>query len=226
MKRFLSLCLAVLLMALTGVVAFAADTKLVFESSYNADIDKVIVEVYVENPGEMISADLRLGFDESVYEYVKSASNSSISDMMAIAGLSVTSSGLASVSAIFTEKCEDSYLTDGRLRLATFTFQPLTEDYDINDFCLWAYSLKVGDTDISKSVSAAGNSSLKNGKTDAVTVADSDNTSSSENSVNGKWYVYVIAVVAGVAIVAGVAVIAVKGGEKAEKKEESSSDNE
>lgn len=227
MKRFVAAFLAVILIAITGVVAFATDdTKLVFESSYDADTNRVVVDVYVENPGELVAADLRLGFDPDIYEYVDSEDNRTISDMMIISGLSVASSGLACVSAIFTEKCEDSYLTDGRLHFVSFTFSPLTEDYDINDFCLWAYSYETdGGSDVSKSISATGNKALKEGKTAAVTVASSDiDTSSVSNSLNGKWYVYVIAVVLGVAIVAGVAVIAVKNGEKEESEQESSQD--
>ncbi|MBQ8210725.1 MAG: hypothetical protein IJZ35_09100 [Clostridia bacterium] len=226
MKRLISAFLAAVLTALMCVTAFAADVKLVFESSYNADTNSVIVEVYVENPGDMVSADLRLGFDHSVFEYVASGDNSTISDMMVISGLSVANTGLACVSAIFTEKCEDSYLTDGRLRLTTFTFTPLTEDFDINDFCLWAYSYDIGDTDISKSIAAVGNAALKNGKTEAISVAGSDNGSASaSDKLNGKWYVYVIAVVAGVAIVAGVAVFAIKSGEKDEKAEKTADEN-
>lgn len=228
MKRFFSAFLAVVIVALLSVTAFAADdVELVFESSYNADTNQVSVDVFVKNPGELTSVDLRLGFDSSVYEFVESEDNSTISDLMIMSGLAVTPEGLVTIAAIFSVHCEESYLIDDRLYLSTFIFTPTTENYDINEFCLWAYSYELNDTDIAKAISAVGNSALMNGKTDDITVADDGDAGVSDNSTNGKWYIYVIAVVLGVAVVAGVAVIAVKSGDKEENdKDEASSSEE
>lgn len=217
MKKIFCLILAAILFSLSGIAAYAVDEpELIFESAYNADKNQVSVVIYIENPGAVTAVDLRMGYDQNVYQFVESEDNCTISDAMVLSGQSVRNEGLVCTSMLFTEKCEESYLTDNRLYISTFMFSPLTEDYDINDFCLWAYSYEVDDKDISKSVAFVGNSSLKDGKTAPVTVADigsPSKTPSSETSA-GNWYIYVIAVVFGVAVVAGVAVIAVKSSDK------------
>lgn len=228
MKKVFCLILTLLFIVVLGVVSFAVDDpELIFESSYNADTNQVSVLVFVENPGAVSSADLRMGYDQNVYEFTESEDNQTISDMMVMSGQAVIKDGLVCTSLLFTDACEESFLTDNRLYVTTFIFTPLTEDYDINDFCLWAYSFEVDDNDIAKSIDYIGNGSLKDGKAAPVTVADIGDSSSDQNTLNDKWYVYVIAVVAGVAIVAGVAVFAVKSGDNEEnkdKKNDSASD--
>ncbi len=234
MKKSILLLITIIMVSMFSVTAFAAESKLGYESAYDADTNQVSVSVYVENPGALEAADFRLGYNESEYEFVETTNESTISDLMMVSGKAVTDTGLATCSVIFTEHCEDSYLVDGKLQLVTFVFTPVTEDYDINNFCFWVYSYEVDGSDISHSFASVGPTSLKNGKTDDVTVADYidsvDNEDSDKSSSSGtKWYVYVIAVVLGIGVVAGVAIIAVKNnkdseGEKDKKSEDESSE--
>lgn len=227
MKRIVSLLLCAVFVVILGATASAADTALVFESSYNADTNQISVMVFVENPGEMAAADLRLGYNQDVFEFVESEDNETVSGMIAMSGLSVGEEGLVCTSVMFTGHCQESDLTDGRLHFATFIFKPLTEDYDINDFCLWAYSYDVDGKDISKTISSVGDVSLKMGKTEPVSVAgDNKNESVSlADRLGDKWYVYAIAVAGGAGIVAGVAVFAVKSSEKDSENKNNTEEN-
>lgn len=219
MKKVVSMLLAVTLTVLLGFTAFAANPVICFESSYDAEKNQISVVIYVEDPGAVQAADFRLAYDHNVYKFAESVDDSTISDLMIVSGDSVTDKGLATCSIAFTEKCEDSFLTDGKLFLTTFVFTPLTEEYDINDFCLWVYSYDVNGTDISNSIDTVGVVSLKDGKTGDVT-AYNENSGSNGSSASGaddtKWYVYVIAIVLGVAVIAGIAVIAIKSNKENE----------
>ena len=62
--------------------------------------------------------------------------------------------GLATCSVIFTEECVQSDLDEnGRLQVATFIFEPVDENYDLNEFYFWAGSLVVGEKDIYEDIS-------------------------------------------------------------------------
>ena len=147
------------------------------------------------------------------------------------------------VSVIFTEKCVETDLdSDGKLNIATFTFKPVNEAYDINEFCLWASSYEANDIDITKTVKAVGNTVLQEDKTDAVTLKQTQpqddnaqekttkqsgtaNTNADLN--NSKWYVYLIAGVLAVGAIAGIAFVAIKSShnnEESENKDDSDGD--
>ena len=170
-KRIFAVLLAAVLLAAISVTAFAASNKLAFDSSYDADKNIVSVKLYVEAPGALEAADFNLAFDPDVYEYVDCDESEVSSNAMVVTGESILEEGLATCSVIFTEACAQEDLNEnGDLMLVTFQFKPLTEDYDINDFCLWAESYSVNDTNLVSTISPVGNTSLKTGHTAVVTV--------------------------------------------------------
>lgn len=251
MKRIIcALMLAIITVASVTVTGFAASNKPVFESSYDANSNTVSVKLYIENPGALESADFCLAFNSDVFEYVDCTEESISENVMIIAGQATTEKGLATCSLIFTESCKDTDLNDeGNLVLATFKFKPLTEEYDINDFYLWADSYSVAGTNISSSVEAMGNATLKSGHTSLVTTPNyktndtttksddknnkkddnannnSNSSSSSSNSNGRKWYVYVITGVVVVCAVGGIAMIAIKNNHENEENDESEDDS-
>ena len=116
---------------------------------------------------------------------------------------------------------------NGNLMLATFNFRPLTEEYDIENFCMWATSYSINGTDIVAAVTPVGNSALKTNHTAVVTVSPTTSPSSVKKDSEGssKWYIYVIASVVAVGAVAGIAVIAIKNNqEQDDEKPESNKD--
>lgn len=252
MKRIISaFMLAIVMVASLTVSGFAASNKLAFESSYDADSNTVSVKLYIESPAALESADFCLAFDSDVFEYVDCSEEGSSDNMMIMAGQAATEKGLATCSLIFTESCKDTDLNDeGNLVLATFKFKPLSAEYDINDFYLWADSYSVSGTNISNSVEAMGNATLKTGHTSVVTTPNynSNNTttksddkndkkddnannnnsssSSSSNSNGRKWYVYVITGVIVVCAVGGIALIAIKNNHENDETDESADDSQ
>lgn len=253
MKRIIcAFMLAIVTIASLTVSGFAASNKPVFESSYDADSNTVSVKLYIESPAALESADFCLAFDEDVFEYVDCSEESSSDNMMIMAGQAATENGLATCSLIFTESCKDSDLNDeGNLVLATFKFKPLTDEYDINDFYLWADSYSVSGTNISNSVEPMGNATLKTGHTSLVTTPNynsnntttksddkndkkddnannnnSNNSSSSSNSNGRKWYVYVITGVIVVCAVGGIALIAIKNNHENDETDKSADDSQ
>lgn len=177
-KRIFAALTALVMLIGCSVSVFAASATLACDASYNADSNIVSVKIYIKDPGALEAADLSLAFDPDVYEYVECDESELSENAMVVTGKSIVEDGLATCSVIFMEACAQEDLNDeGDLMLVTFNFKPLTEDYDINDFCLWAESYSVGDVDIASSVSPVGAVALKSGHTAAATVYKTATTS-------------------------------------------------
>ena len=222
-RKIITLILSAAMIFIMAVTVSAQTVEIGFDSSYNAETGLVAVSVYIENAQGLQSADLSLAFDPQMYAYEDCV----IADMkngMAVAGIVEKNPGLGSCSVIFTDKCVDADLDiNGRLNLVTYTFRPLSEEYDLDEFCLWATSFDVNDMDIVSSIGQKGKYQLKEEKTDVVTVATENNnnemtTKSGTDAIfaegNSKWYVYLIAGVLAVGAIAGIAFIAIKNGNK------------
>lgn len=239
-KRIITLIVAFAMLFAVSVTASAANPELGFDSSYNAETGLVTVSVYVNNAVGLQSADLNLGFSEDMYEFVEYTS-SNIDGMIA-GGYIEDTPGLCTCSVIFTEKCLESDLdSNGRLNLATYTFKPIDNEYDINEFCLWASSFDVNDVSVVKTVKALGNTMLQEDKTDSVTLRETtqnaaddaqekttkSGTANTSAEINSKWYVYLIAGVLAVGAIAGIAFVAIKSSHNENpEKNEGSENNE
>lgn len=239
MKKIITLAVAVIMLFAVSVTVAAENAEIGFDSSYNAETGLVTVSVYINNAVGLQSADLSLGFDAGMYEFENYETAQVNNGMIAVGNVEATP-GLCSCSVIFTDKCVESDLdNNGRLALATYTFKPVNDEYDLNEFCLWASSFDVNDVSVLKSIKAQGNAILQEDKTDVVTLRqDSVNTTTAETTKKGteaasgditsKWYVYVIAGVLAIGAIAGIAFVAIKNGqnESEEKTEKDSENNE
>lgn len=232
MKRSIFAAFLVIVMIAGFAVTGSAKTYgLNFESSYDAEMNLVTVQLYIEEPGALQACDISFAYDTAAYQYVDSEDSKVTADMVIFSGKSVLDDGLATCSLMFTEKCEEKDLdNEGNLILVSFIFKPLTDEFDIENFCMWATSYYISDTDVSSAVSPAGNVALKEGHTVLVTAPATTSKSDNKNSGNSKWYIYVIATVVAVGAVAGIAVIAIKNNQgddevSGEKKEEDNSDS-
>ena len=239
MKKIVTILMAFVMIFAVSVTASAENAEIGFDSSYNAETGYVTVTIYINHALGLQSADLSVGFDTQMYEFV-SYETLKVGSGMIVAGYVEETPGLCSCSVIFTEKCvEEDLNSNGRLELATYTFKPVNDEYDINEFCLWATSFDVNDVSILKTVQAQGNTMLQEDKTDSVTLRQdtADNTTAettkketeaASGDITSKWYVYVIAGVLAVGAIAGIAFVAIKNGqnESAEKSEKDSENKE
>lgn len=218
-KRILTLVLSVAMLFSVAVTASAAAPELIFESSYNAETNLVSVSLYVNNALGLESADFNLGYDAAMYEFEDSVFVE-IENGMSMGGNIAGTPGLCTCSLIFLEKCAETDLdSNGRLNIATYTFKPLTDEYDLNEFCFWVSSYYVDGSDIAKTIAAQGNAILREEKTDAVTMPSTtqgskETTKQATEGVSGdvttKWYVYLIAGVLAVGAIAGIAFVAIR----------------
>lgn len=230
MKKISALLLVlVMIFASAFSVSAAENPVLGYDSSYNAEKGVVTVSVYIDNAEGLQAVDLNLGFDEAMYSF-KDYETMDIEDGMIIAAYIERTPGLATCSVIFTEECVQSDLDEnGKLQLVTFVFEPVAENYDLNEFYLWASSLVVGEKDIFEDISGVGNDTLQEDKTDVVTCPPDDNadntTKKTTQSVGGKlgskWYVYVIAGALAVGAIAGIVMVSVKSSHDDEEDEAS-----
>lgn len=236
-KRIITFVVAIAMLFAVPITASAANPELGLESSYNAETGLVSVLVYINNAVGLQAADLCLGFSEDMYEFVEYKSSTDSDECMIIGGYIEDTPGLCTCSVIFTEKCLESDLdSNGRLNLATYTFKPVDNEYDINEFCLWASSFNLNDVNIVKTVKALGNTMLQEDKTDSVTLKSTTQkaddaqekttkkgTANTSTEINSKWYVYLIAGVLAVGAIAGIAFVAIKSShnENSEKNEDS-----
>ena len=237
MKKIITIAIAVIMLFAVSVTVSAENAEIGFDSSYDAETGLVAVTIYINNAVGLQSADFSLGFDTGMYEF-EDYETSDIDKGMIVAGYVESTPGLCSCSVIFTDKCVESDLdNNGRLALATYTFKPVNDEYDLNEFCLWASSFDVNDVSVLKSIKAQGNAILQEEKTDSVTLRqDSANNTTAETTKKGtqsatgditsKWYVYVIAGVLAVGAIAGIAFVAIKNGQnESEEKSEKDSEN-
>ncbi|MBO5935211.1 MAG: hypothetical protein J6Q94_06945 [Clostridia bacterium] len=233
-KTVVSLLVAFAMLFAVSVTAFAEAPEIGIESAYDAQSDLVTVKVYVNNALGLQAADFNLGFSEDMYTFEEYTA-AETTGFMVVGGKAEGIEGLCTVSVIFTEKCVETDLdSDGKLNIATFTFKPVNDAYDINEFCMWASSYEANDVDITKTVKAVGNTVLQEDKTDAVTLkqtqAQDDNaqekttkpsgTANTNADLNSKWYVYLIAGVLAVGAIAGIAFVAIKSNHNNEESEE------
>lgn len=229
-KRIITLVFTLLLLISGSVISFAADPVLQYESSYDDETGLVSVSMYVTNAVGLEAADFKLAYNAAMYEY----SDHSTADLgmggMLVAGNVDRKPGLATCSVLFTESCDESLIdSEGRLYIATFTFKPITEEYDINEFCYWAGSFDINGSSVAKSLNTCGNVSLMEGRTDSIVVPETlpPNTivkKGSSNKLGAKWYVYVIAGVLAFGAVAGIAFVAIKSNQQAENEKNVESD--
>lgn len=240
-KRIVSVLMAIVMLFAVSVTAFAEAPEIGIESAYDAQSDLVTVKVYVNNALGLQAADFNLGFSEEMYTFEEYTA-AETTGFMVVGGKAEGIEGLCTVSVIFTEKCVETDLDgDGKLNIATFTFKPVNDAYDINEFCMWASSYEANDVDITKTVKAVGNTVLQEDKTDAVTLKQTqpqdDNaqekttkqsgTANTNADLNSKWYVYLIAGVLAVGAIAGIAFVAIKSNhnnEESENKNDSDGD--
>lgn len=222
-KKLSALVLALFILCTTCVTAFAASPALAFNSSYDADTNLVTVSVYMKNAVGIEACDLELSYNTSEYEYNGSEMANSPNATI-VGGKSVLDDGICTCSFVFLESCaEDDLNGDGVLQLASYTFKPVTEDYDVADFYLWATSCDIGGENIVERIKPVGNKDLE--RDDAAVVTVEPTTKKSGGSEGGtKWYVYVIAVALAIGAVVGIAVIAVNKG-KNDEEESDSQDN-
>lgn len=237
-RRIITVAIAFIMLFAVSVTASAENAELGFDSSYNADTGVIAVSIYINNALGLQAADLSLAFDPQMYEY-ESCDFAELNKGMVIAGKVESTPGLCSASVIFTDKCLESDLDEnGRLNLVTYTFKPVSDEYDINEFCFWATSFDVEGVDILKTIKAQGNTMLQEEKTDTVTVQQDDannndvttkkGTQSASGDITSKWYVYLIAGVLAVGAIAGIAFVAIRSDHNAdaEKSEENSEKND
>ncbi|MBR3867803.1 MAG: hypothetical protein IKM66_00665 [Clostridia bacterium] len=240
-KRIITLIVAIAMLFAVSVTASAEAPEIGLESSYNAETGLVTVSVYAINALGLQSADLNLGFSEDMYKFEEYTA-AETTGFMIVGGYIEDTPGLCTSSVIFTEKCVESDLdSNGRLNIATFTFKPVNDEYDINEFCLWASSFDVNDVNVVKTVKAVGNTMLQEDKTEDVTLKKTEQqaddaqekttkktgTANTQAEINSNWYVYLIAGVLAVGAIAGIAFVAIKSShnnENSEEKDNSDSD--
>lgn len=227
-RRIFSAVLVIAMLLSFAVIGSAKTYGLVFDSTYDAEENIVSVTIYIEAPGALESADFCVAYEPAVYEYVDYSDEGTSSDLITAIGKSTLDEGLVTCSAMFTEHCKEEDLDEnGNLMLATFNFRPVSAEYDIENFCMWANSYYINDTDIVSAVVPVGNTALKENHTVVVTVSPTTSSSSAkkDSEGNSKWYIYVIASVIAVGAVAGIAVIAIKNNqEQDEEKPENGKD--
>lgn len=219
-KRFFALSITVVMLMCCCLSVSAADPSIAYETAYDADKKVVTVTLFVENAVGLEAADFNLAYNTNMYEYVDVAEADAGDDAMVVAGKAETDEGLVTCSLIFMEACEASQLDDmGRLELATFSFSPVSADYDTEDFCYWASSYSVGNVNFADEINIVGKADLMEDRTDAVTYimtttkkdsATKGGTEGISGDLGSKWYVYVIAGVLAVGAIAGIAVVAIR----------------
>ncbi len=226
-KKIIAAFAAVMLMLMFAPTCFAKSNTLAFNSYYDANTNTVFVELCVQDPTALESADFCLAYDTAEYEYLDSDDSKVTPNAMIVSGQSILDKGLATCSLMFSESCGDGDLNEyGDLELVTFSFKPLKEDYDISDFCLWVTSYSVSGNDLTEKIEPVGKIALKEGHTVVVT-ASTTAPASSGDGINSKWYVYLIAGVIAVAAISGIAFIAIKNAhEEDSQQQEDSPDTE
>lgn len=250
-KKIAAFALVCVMLCASAFTAFAANPKLLFDSSYDADTNTVSVAVSIQDAEGLEASDLMFAFDSKMFEYV-SVDEADLDGLTVIAGKSIQEEGVCTCSLIFTEKCEKSHLdSDGKLNVAVFKLKPVSEDYNYDSFALWSTSFHTeGNVDINKSIEVVGNKASATGHYDAVTLgetqknnadnangaaANGENNNADEktgdkstvSTLSSRWYLYLIAAVLAVAAVAGIALIAVKNGQHGEddKTDDSADEN-
>ncbi len=241
-KRISAVVLAVVMLFCCSVFASAADYKIGYETSYNADTGFVELFLFIDNAVGLQAADLRIGYDEAMYTFDHV---DVVAKGEAIAGKSQLSDGLVNCSLMALEEIgEESVDSDGRLSLAVYYFKPVSENYDIDYFFLWTSSFQVNEVDIFESINTQGNPILMEDRSQHVVApttqqaqggANAENTTKKategvKGNLSSKWYVYVIGAVLAIGAIAGIAMVVLKSNHAEDEKngkddEKSESDN-
>ncbi len=208
-KKFGVIIIAVVLLIGGMVTSFASDYGIAYDSSYDADTNLVSVSVYITNAVGVQSGSVFLTYDMDMYEY-EDTEEATGSSVMLAAGQTIDDESLLSCAFMFANQCTESDCDeDGNLQLATYSFTPLTEDFDLDDFYLQVGSFDVDDVDIRDEIEAQGNAEHEQDENDIIVSYDTGSDSSDDDS-GTKWYVYVIVAVIAVAVVACVVVLVVR----------------
>ena len=237
-KRIITALIAVAMIFSAAITSSAANQTIGYESSYDAGTDIVTVTVYINNAVGVQAADLCLGYDGTMYEFQESVFYD-IGGGIAEGGKSIVYEDLITACVIYTNDCtaEDTD-ANGRLTIASYKFKPLTEDYDIDYFYLWADSFVIAEVDLYKDINTQGNAILQEDKSGGVTFttnpdeqdaganAGETTTKKATEGVKGnlksKWYVYVIGAVLAIGAIAGIAMVVVKGNHEEENQNDES----
>ncbi len=236
-KKVLVFVLTAVMLLSCSVMSFAAEHQLVYDIAFDSEKNVVTVALMLDNPVGLEAADLNLGYNEAMFEYVDYIEPESTGDAMVIAGKASTERGLATCSVIFMDACSTADLnSEGMLELITFTFAPLTDDYDTEDFCFWASSYSAENGDLVQSVNVVGKQEFMEERTDSVTyvlptennnIADTTKggTANISADVDSDWYVYLIAGVVAIGAIVGIAFVVIKKGKNENGIEESAEKN-
>ncbi|MCD7774306.1 MAG: cohesin domain-containing protein [Clostridiales bacterium] len=210
-RKICALFMTVVLMVCGMVTAFAYDYAIAYDSAYDADTDTVTVTVYIKNAVGVQSGSLFLTYDPDMFEY-KSVEEATGSSAIVVAGQTQTDETLLSCAFMFAEECVESDCDDeGNLLLATYTFTPAADDYDIDDFYLQAGAFDIEDGDIADQLDGQGNEDNAQAEEDIVVRYDTDSSDSSSDDDSGtKWYVYVIIGIVAAAAIAAVVVLVIR----------------
>ncbi len=221
-KRIAAVVLAVVMLFGCSVFASAADYKLGFETSFDADTGFVELSLFIDNAVGVQAADLCIGYDEAMYTFDHV---DVVAKGEAIAGKSQLSDGLVTCSLMALEEIgEDSVDSNGRLSLAVYYFKPVSENYDLEYFFLWTKSFQVNEVDIYESINTQGNPVLMEDRSQDVVApttqqaqdgANAENTTKKstegvKGNLSSKWYVYVIGAVLAIGAIAGIAMVVLK----------------
>ena len=184
-KRIIAIVISVLMLFATVVSASAADQKIGFDSVYNAGTGLVEVTVYIDDAVGVQATDLCLAFDETMYVFSHFDANDETEAVIAAGESQISAKGLVKFSCIFLADAgasEDDVDSNGRLTAATYYFKPLNDNYDAEEFFLWADSFAVNDIDISGKINTQGNPELKDGRQAAVTMPDADDSAADKKA--------------------------------------------
>ncbi len=238
-KKILAFILTAVMLLSCSVAACASEHQLIYDIAFDSEKNVVTVSLAVDNPIGLEAADFNLGYNDEMFEYVDFAEPEVKGEAMIIAGNAASERGLATCSVIFVETCKASDLnSEGRLELVTFSFAPLTDDYNTEDFCFWASSYASSDGDLVDSVNIVGKQEFMEERTDPVLVptTQSNNNNNAETTKGGTanisaeadsdWVVYLVAGVVAVGAIAGIAFIVIKKGKNENDEETAETDAE
>ena len=171
-KRIVAVILAAVALLCSCMSASAEGYKIGYETSFNAETGFVELSLFIDNAVGVQVADLCIGYDEAMYTFDHV---DVVATGEAVAGKSQLADGLVTCSLMVMEELgEESVDENGRLSLAVYYFTPVGENYDTEEFFLWAKNFSVNDIDISENVNTQGNPALRDGKNTDVTMPEPD----------------------------------------------------
>ena len=240
-KRIVAVILAAVALLCSCMSASAEGYKIGYETSFNAETGFVELSLFIDNAVGVQVADLCIGYDEAMYTFDHV---DVVATGEAVAGKSQLADGLVTCSLMVMEELgEESVDENGRLSLAVYYFTPVGENYDTEEFFLWAKSFGVNEVDIVESINTQGNPVLMEDRSQDVTTPEikqeqannntagttKKNTEGVKGNLSSKWYVYVIGAVLAIGAIAGIAMVVIKSNHNENEEtetEESASETE